>query len=204
MSGADMERTFRLGLKPHAAEIPDERGWIERARLGDRAAYDALVRLHYPRVHGLAWRLVGSPEDAEDLAQDTFVKAHASLAWYRADGSFGGWLRCILVHLARDRFRAQSRRPADTSLELADEPALRREPTLEAGGRELVRLVDAALRRLPGRLRVALVLRSLEGLEYEEVAKSTGVTPATARTHVMQARKLLVRWLAPHLERREP
>jgi RNA polymerase sigma-70 factor (ECF subfamily) len=178
---------------------------VRQARSGDRAAFDALVRRHFTAVYRMLHRLVGNHEDAEDLAQECFVRAWGALAWYDGDargdgGTLRPWLRRIALHLAQDHHRRRGRRPAQTAegLEaLAADPL--RDPQGELGRRELGARVAAGVESLPERLRSAFVLRVLEGLDYDEVGRSTGVTPATARTHVMQARRRLVRWLAPWL-----
>ena len=170
---------------------------IARARAGERGAQEELLRAHYARVHATAFRLVGNPEDAEDLAQECFVRAFRSLAFYRADGSFAGWLRRILVHLAQDHFRSHGKRPEPAPL--PGELSGGREPHGLAEGRELGRVLADALQALAAPLRIALLLRTREGLEYAEIGGMTGVTPETARTRVMKARKLLLRMLAPYL-----
>lgn len=171
-----------------------EAALLARARTGERAAQEALLRRHYPAVHASAFRLVGNPEDAEDLAQECFVRAFRSLALYRGEGPFVGWLRRILVHLAQDGFRARGREPA--ALPLPGEIAGGDEPGRTLERRELARAVAAALGRLSVPLRTALLLRTREGLEYEEIGALTGVTPATARTRVMKARRALLGLLA--------
>jgi len=190
-----------LGLpEAESEERRAERVRVERARAGDRAAQEELLRAHYARVHATAFRLLGNPEDAEDLAQEGFVRAFRSLELYRGDGSFAGWLRRIVVHLAQDRHRATGKRPEPVLL--PSELAGGREPHGELEERELGRLLGEALFALAPPLRIALLLRTREGLEYEEIADATGVTPATARTRVMKARKALARVLAPYLEER--
>ena len=122
------------------------------------------------------------------------------------------WLQRIALHLARDRQRARARglaneslarleRDGDDTSEPADARAVR--PGEEAERAELVRALSRALDRLPARLREAIVLRALEDRDYDELAQITGVRPATARTHVAQARRLLLRWLAPWLAPRD-
>jgi|RhiMethySRZTD1v2_1073278.scaffolds.fasta_scaffold44659_3 RNA polymerase sigma-70 factor (ECF subfamily) len=178
-----------------------EAALLDRARGGDRGAQAALLERHYRGVHALAFRLLGNPEDAEDLAQECFVRAFRSLSFYRGEGSLAGWLRRILVHLAQDRFR--SRRPSDEPL--LDEPfsVATREPHARLEERELVRFAARALEGLGSALRTTLLLRTREGLEYEAIAELTGVTPATARTRVMKARRALLRSLAPYLTAEE-
>lgn len=174
---------------------------FERARGGDREAQEELLRLHFARVHATAFRLLGNPEDAEDLAQECFVRAFRALAFYRGAGSFAGWLRRILVHLAQDRYRAQGKRPEPVLLGV-DHPG-GRDPHALLEGRELRRGLADALQSLSAPLRTALLLRTREGLEYEEIAELTGVTAETARTRVMKARKALLRLLAPYLRLRD-
>jgi RNA polymerase sigma-70 factor (ECF subfamily) len=183
---------------------PSERGreateaeCLAAAQSGDRAAQGELLRRHYARIHATAFRLLGNPEDAEDLAQECFVRAFRSLAFYRNQGSFEGWLRRILVHLAQDRYRGRGQ--GVVALELPAELAGGREPHGALEGRELRRMLADALEGLAPPLRLALLLRTREALEYEAIAELTGVTPETARTRVMKARKLLLRGLAPYL-----
>ena len=177
---------------------------VERARAGDRAAFDALVRRHFGAIDRMLHRLVGNAEDAEDLAQECFVRAHGALGWYRSDAPFEAWLRRIALHLAHDHFRSRARRTARQTEGLEQVPdRAEQRPESEAGRRELSGRLAAAIERLPERLRAALVLRALEGLEYEDVGRATGVTPATARTQVMQARKRLLRALGPWLGTRK-
>lgn len=184
-------------------ETRQVRPLVERAQRGDRDAFDELVRLHFASVYSMLHRHVGNHEDAEDLAQECFVRAWKGLAWYRADGSFSGWLRRIAAHLASDHHRGAGRRPrlaaGPEELDSFAEPSAHG-PGAAAGQRELGVRVAEAVRRLPERLRAALVLRVFEGRDYDEVSRVTGVTRATARTHVMQARKQLLGWLGPWLE----
>ena len=177
-----------------------EQALIRRARAGDHDAYDDLVRANFERVFALLYRMIGNHEDAEDLAQECFVRAYLALPRYREEATFSTWLHRIAVHLALDHRRGNLRR-ADLRLhELAlagDAPGSATNPAPDTHANELSRKLAVAIDRLPPRLRSALVLRTLEEREYPEVAELLGIKPATARTHVMQARKLLLRWLAP-------
>ncbi len=179
---------------------------VRRARAGDRTAFEELTRTHFRGVYALLFRLAGNHEDAEDLAQDTFVRAWRALPNLRDGEALSAWLRRIALHIARDHFRVRSRRGPSESIERfeGDERAgAARHPGEQLGEREMMAGLRAALERLPHRLRAPLFLRVLEGLEYDDVARETGVRPATARTQVMQARKLLLRWLAPWFEGRK-
>lgn len=181
---------------------------VRRAQAGEAAAFDELVRTNFMHVYTFLHRQLGNPEDAEDLAQETFVRAHAALAHYRADASFATWLVRIAHHLAIDHQRASGRRHRAQAFAGLDEHvrealderrALDAAPAERAQRSELARALTNALDRLPPRLRAVLVLRVFEEREYDEVARITGVRPATARTQLVQARKLLLRWLAPWL-----
>jgi RNA polymerase sigma-70 factor (ECF subfamily) len=174
-----------------------EANLVRRARTGDRTAFDALVRLHFERVYTLMFRMTKNHEDAEDLAQEAFVRAWGALAGYREEAAFSTWVQRIGVHLAIAHQKRRGRRGLESTIEEAEVAVEDR----DTGGRgELILALSRALDELPPRLRAAIVLRSLEEREYDDMAKILGVRPATARTHVMQARKLIMRWLAPWFE----
>jgi len=184
---------------PEGPEAPAEAAALAAARRGDRGAQAELLRRHFARIHALAFRLLGNPEDAEDLAQEGFVRAFRALALYRGEGSFEGWLRRIVVHLAQDRFRARGKRePGPLPSDLPGG----REPYRALEARELRLVLASALDALHPSLRSALLLRTREGLDYDEIGALTGVTPETARTRVMKARKELTRRLVPYLAER--
>ena len=201
-SDAVMENV--LEQKPRGRITKAEDDLVERASAGDQAAFDELVRRHFARVYGLLFRLVGNHEDAEDLAQESFVRAHLSLGLFRGQSSFATWVWRIALHLSQDHHRRRGVGPVVGPLvgdELVRGGARTHGPSDEVAGRELKAGLERALERLPERLRSALVLRVFEGLEYEQVARITGVTQQTARTHVMKARRQLARWLEPWLGR---
>ena len=179
----------------------DESGLVERARAGDRDAFEELARQHFGSAYALLHRLVGNHEDAEDLAQECFVRAWRALRRGAAPRSFAAWIRAIALRLARDHHRVRLRRGIAGALE-GEATRAAAKPGDEGHARELGDLVRRALERLPARLRETLFLRVLEGLDYDEVGRAVGVKPATARTRVMQARKLLLRWLGATLDGR--
>ena len=188
------------------SETSDDGRLVGLARQGDRAAFDRLVRGHFGSVYALLARMVGNHEDAEDLAQETFVRAYQSLAFYREEGTFEAWLARIALHLARDHHRRRGRSPlrgADEATELQPERTSA-EPGRELSRKELVLRIGEAVASLPHALRAALVLRVLEGRDYLDVAAATGLQPGTVRTQVMKARRILLRRLRPWIERNEP
>lgn len=185
---------------------------IERARSGDRAAFSDLIRIHRPRVQRVALRLVGNHEDAEDIAQESFVRAWRSLGSFtpgaQPAAAFASWMLGITVHLCRDLQRARGRRPEEAAATLLDGEAgvqgRERAPSALSAEAETRRRVELAIAALPDRLRVPFVLRALEGQSYDEVARITGVRAATARTQMVQARRALRRMLGPLLEEDTP
>jgi RNA polymerase sigma-70 factor (ECF subfamily) len=178
-----------------------EQALVRRARAGDREAFDDLVRLHFGRVYALLFRMLQNHEDAEDLAQESFVRAYRALPSYRDEAAFSTWVGRIGVHLAVEHHRRRrSSYPLESGTDEDLWPAAPAEVGAEAGNNELVGALSRALDRLPVRLRAAIVLRTLEERDYTDIGRMLGVRPTTARTHVMQARKLLVRWLAPWID----
>ncbi|MEL6714794.1 MAG: RNA polymerase sigma factor, partial [Planctomycetota bacterium] len=196
------------GDPARGSALEAERRRVQRARRGDRDAFAELVRVHRSRVQRVALRIVGSPEDAEDVAQETFVRAWRGLGRLDSAGRFGPWLLGICVHLCRDHQRSSGRRAEDAAaqlLDLAAERADDADPSARATEAELRARVELAIAALPTKLRVPFVLRALEGETYEEVARITGARPATVRTWMVQARRALRRslgtWIEEEIER---
>jgi RNA polymerase sigma-70 factor (ECF subfamily) len=182
-------------------DAPPEATLVAAARDGDRAAFDRLVRAHFGGVYGVLFRMVGNHEDAEDLAQETFVRAWKALGGFRAEAPLRPWLTRIAVRLAMDHFRARGRGAAVVQLDAFSEltQAAGDQPVARLNQRELEAAMARAVEHLPPRLRAALVLRVLEGREYDEVATALDLRPNTVRALVVKARRLLWRHLAPLL-----
>lgn len=180
----------------------DDRSLAQDAARGDRRAFDRLVARYLDRTLRICVRLVGNLEDAEDAVQETFVRAHARLKSFAGRSTFGTWITSIALRLCSDVERARrSRRrhvgelPSDFDLDRDAHAPRSASPALQSEQRETVRDVEAALARLPRRLRVALTLRTIEGLDYEEVARVMGTTIRSARLYVWEARQRLAREL---------
>lgn len=171
----------------------------ELARLaaaGDDAAFAELVRRHAPRVRALCAATLGGPGEAEDAAQETFLKAHRSLARYSGAASFGTWLHRIAVNHCLDLLRAAGRRRSDSleALLEADSAALGRalsEPS-SAQALEDRDTVSRLLSRLPPEQRLALTLREAEGMTYEEIAKAMSCSLDSVKARIKRARAELL------------
>lgn len=173
------------------------RALMERARRGDRRAFDTLVGDYANMVTGLAWKFLGSRDDALDCAQDAFVKAWENVERYDPKWSVATWLRRIVTNLALDRLRR--RRPV-AAFDLSAEdflPADVERPDAAAARLERADSVREILSALPEKYRTVLVLRDMEGAEISDIARITGTNAATVRWRLHRARALFRdRWSA--------
>jgi RNA polymerase sigma-70 factor (ECF subfamily) len=184
----------------------DDRRLVERSAQGDREAFGALVRRHQDRTFNLAYQVLRNREDALDVAQEAFVKAFASLPGFKGESSFTTWLHRIVVNLAIDSLR---RRRRSQGTEYDDRRAVPEEPGVEVeapGGPETeleLKQVRALLARgialLPPAQRAVLVLREIEGLTYEEIARAVGCSLGTVMSRLFYARRKLQRIFKDYL-----
>ncbi|HXV61592.1 MAG TPA: sigma-70 family RNA polymerase sigma factor [Vicinamibacteria bacterium] len=188
---------------------PDESDVIARLRTGDQAAFEELVRTHGRKLLALCRRLLGNEEDARDAVQETFVAAFRSLDGFRADARLGTWLSRIAVNYSLMKLRSRRRKPEQSIEELlpqflADGHQARESSSWGAPAdsvferEEVVALVRGQIDRLPERYRTVLLLRDIEELDTESVAKLLGVTPNTVKVRLHRARQALRGLLAPH------
>lgn len=166
----------------------DERELIARSCAGDLDAFDHLVRAHQDRIYNVAYRLTGNHEDASDAAQDAFVRAFQALPRFRRDAAFSTWLYRIATNAALDLVR---RRPAVPPVELPVDQPGPSDPEAEAHRREVHRRVHAAVGHLPAEYRAVVVLRDLQGLAYEEIARVLQIPIGTVRSRLSRGRETL-------------
>jgi RNA polymerase sigma-70 factor (ECF subfamily) len=173
-------------------------GLVRKARLGDLAAFEQILRLHERRVYLTALRLLGRPEDAQDAAQEVFLRLHRNLARLERVEDLSPWLYRVTVNVCRDLARERSRHsgsPPDENLLSSAAP----DPAAQLSLAERRRLAAAALARLSEKERAAVVLRDIEGLSTREVARILGSAEVTVRTHISRARRkmktAIERWL---------
>jgi len=178
---------------------------IGRCRAGDREAFGGLVTRYQDRLYGTLSRLLGSMDDARDVCQDAFVLAFRRLDTFRGDAEFYSWLFRIAYNAAMTRRR--KRRPRQ-SLDVANEisgfePSDERsgaDPTESLQSIEHQELVRNALRGLAEDYRTVLVLKEIEGLQYEEIAEICGCPIGTVRSRIHRARNELREALARALQ----
>jgi RNA polymerase sigma-70 factor (ECF subfamily) len=177
---------------------------VERLRQGDGKALDELFRRHRDAAYGIAFRLVGSREDALDVVQESFIHVMRGIEGFRGQSSFRTWLYRIVTHAALDYRRWRALRTADSlDAETAVEPAAtgpsHRGPQEEAADRDLRRAIDKALTNISEKNRAALVLYAIEGMSYKEVADVLGISVGTVMSRIFNARQRLRELLASEI-----
>lgn len=172
-----------------------EQELIEKARSGDTGAYDVLVSHYLARVVSIAWGIVRNAHDAEDLAQEAFVRAYQNIGRFRSGEPFGPWINRIVTNLALD---VMKHRTKFRQVELIDsEPADRRdEADVPSSSNEIARRIDAAIEELPEMQKVVARMHLVEELEHSEIAAMTGLSEGTVRSHLSLARTKLKQKLA--------
>jgi RNA polymerase sigma-70 factor (ECF subfamily) len=181
---------------------------VERVQAGDKAAFDLLVRKYQHRVLKLVGRFVPDAAEAEDVAQEAFLKAYRALASFRGDSAFYTWLYRIAINTAKNALVSNRRRPVDFDLDLQDPEQYDRHARLKEGDtpegvlltEEIRNVVERAMEQLPEDLRTAIVLRELEGLSYEEIAEAMDCPVGTVRSRIFRAREAIDRKLKPLLD----
>lgn len=153
---------------------------VERFRSGDERAFDELVHRHRQAVYRVAWRLTGNHADADDLAQEAFVRACRSLAGFRGESQFRTWMVRIVMNLAFSK--RSGHRPFVPLTEATGVPATGGAPEATLRGQ-----VRRAVGSLPPRQRQVLVLKVYEGLKFIEIAGLTGISVGTAKATFFQA-----------------
>jgi RNA polymerase sigma-70 factor (ECF subfamily) len=181
---------------------------VKRAQRGERGAFDLLVLRYQHKVVKLVARLLRDPTEAEDVAQEAFVKAYRALASFRGDSAFYTWLYRIAVNTARNSMASRQRRPLDYEADLSETEqsavASRMShsdtPEATALSDEIHATVNRAVAGLPEDLRTAIILREIEGLSYEEIAAAMDCPVGTVRSRIFRAREAIDRDLKPLLD----
>jgi RNA polymerase sigma-70 factor (ECF subfamily) len=179
------------------ADTVEEQQWIRDSLAGNDAAYALLVGRYQQMIHAVTYRMTGSFSDAEDLAQDTFVRAFHELKHFRGEAKFSTWLCRIAMNLSLN-WRSREGRRSEVHNRWADDAYSQPAHSAEQGETDAVsEKVQAALNRLPAKQRAAMVLTVYEGLNHAEAARALGCSEATISWRVFAARNKLKRWLAP-------
>lgn len=191
----DARRAGRAS-RAFTTEDPD-RELVDRWKEGDASAFEQLVRRHEQRVFRLLLRMMGSREEAEDVAQETFLSLHRHGKRFRGDSRFSTFVYRVAANAALNRRRTLGRSRARID-KLAvrqaagdDLPSSPRDPEDATAGREVTDQVREALQKLSPSLRMPVVLYDIEGLAYAEIAKVLGVAEGTVKSRIHRARRAL-------------
>lgn len=177
--------------------MADERKLVRRAQKGDAAAFEQLVELHSARIYSIALRMVGDPTDAEDLAQEAFLRIWRSLDSFNMDAKFSTWAYRLTTNVCIDFLRKEKKNNTvplftedddgeETELPVADE---RYSPEQQLQQQELRRSVNEAMEQLDPQYRQILSMRELGGLSYDEIAEQLGLKAGTVKSRISRARE---------------
>ncbi len=177
---------------------------IQRIREGDISAYNHIVSRYYDRIYARVSQLLKNQQDAEEVTQDAFIRAHRGLDKFRGDASFSTWLYQIATNLAHNRYWYWFRRKRDQSISLerplSDDGELTLESIMPAEGespaeatltQEFVERVSLCMRELNDKHKEVLILRNVKNLSYDEIADELGVSVGTVKSRIARARESL-------------
>ena len=178
---------------------------VDRARKGDRRAFDLLVRKYQQKIVKLVMRYVRDPTEALDVSQEAFIKAYRALPGFRGESAFYTWLYRIAINTAKNHLVAVQRKPVEYDLDAGDpeyaerHAPLRDEETPEGilMQEQLRATVERTISGLPDELRTAIVLREIEGLSYEEIASAMDCPVGTVRSRIFRAREAIDEAIRP-------
>jgi RNA polymerase sigma-70 factor (ECF subfamily) len=181
---------------------------VRRVQAGDKSAFDVLVLKYQQKVINLVTRYVHDPHIAMDVSQESFIKAYRGLKNFRGDSAFYTWLYRISINTAKNYLVSKNRRMPDDDIDAQEAEQYEgggklREistPEREALSDEIQLTVQSAIDALPDDLRIAITLRELEGLSYEEISETMDCPIGTVRSRIFRARESIENELAPLLE----
>jgi len=180
---------------------------VKRVQQGDKQAFNLLVLKYQTKIVNLVMRYVRDPDEANDVAQEAFLKAYRALPRFRGDSAFYTWLYRIAVNTAKNYLVAAKRRPVEYDLDLQDPEQYDMQARLkdiDSPERvimkdEVQQTINEAIQDLPEDLRTAIVLRELEGMTYEEIAETMECPVGTVRSRIFRAREAISKRIEPLL-----
>jgi len=180
---------------------------LKTFRSGDTTAFDGLIEMHSAKLYKVAYALLGSRQDAEEVVQDTFLRAYRALHAFRGESSLETWLHRITVNLARNKFQWNHRRGGGLNVSLSsgsgeasddpgaeaehDVPDRRMEPDLVLEHDEIGKNIMKALNSLPDNLRETMLLRHVNDMPYELIAQKLDCKVGTVKSRLSRGREML-------------
>lgn len=183
------------------AELEPDAQLVQECLRGDDSAWEELVRRHTRRVYNLCYRFTGNPHESEDLTQEVFLRIYKTLGSYRAaHGGFTTWMTSLTRNLLIDHYRRTKRERITSPLEeelprLEEKQSGAHTPEQKAEAMELSMQLQRALAKLSPELREAVMLRDLQGLEYQEIRAILGIPEGTVKSRINRGRIELARLL---------
>jgi RNA polymerase sigma-70 factor (ECF subfamily) len=182
-----------------SANGQDESDLLSRASGGDVVAFEEVVRRYQRRVYGVALRIVRRHDVADDVAQDTFLRAHQALASFDRSRPFGPWVCRIAANLAINHVRSPEAREEGLPEGHDETPSSQEGPLARVLDGEAHHQLHEALASLSADQRAVFVLRAVEGLSYKEIAEALDISAGTVMSRLFRARERLVAALGPYL-----
>lgn len=191
-------------MSSKAQEVAFDRMLVDRFKGGDQSAFDEMVSRYWDRIYSMVNQLLRNPEDAEEVTQDAFIRAHRGLVNFRGESAFSTWLYQIATNLARNRYWYWWRRKrsqsisfdapigGDSDVTLAEIiPADVETPGDITVNQEYVAHIAQGMERLGAKHREVLILRNVKNLSYEEIAGILGISVGTVKSRIARARESL-------------
>ena len=191
-------------MSTKAEEVALDRLLVDRFKQGDQSAFDEMVRRYWDRIFAMVHQLLRNQQDAEEVTQDAFIRAHRGLGNFRGDSAFSTWLYQIATNLARNRYWYWWRRKRDQSVSfdapVGDENSLPLSEMIAADvetpedatvTQELVDRIAVGMEKLGAKHREILILRNVKNLSYEEIAVILGLSVGTVKSRIARAREAL-------------
>ncbi|HVJ62782.1 MAG TPA: RNA polymerase sigma factor RpoE [Tahibacter sp.] len=184
---------------------------VERVQKGDKRAFDLLVRRYQHKVVSVISRYISDWSECQDVAQESFIRAYRAIGAFRGDSAFYTWVYRIAINTAKNHLVSQGRRPPTDDVSIDDAVQLdagvrlkdSATPERELMREEIERTVFATVEQLPEELRVAITLREVDGLSYEEIAEQMKCPIGTVRSRIFRAREAIDTQLRPLLTENE-
>jgi RNA polymerase sigma-70 factor (ECF subfamily) len=181
---------------------------VERVQKGDKKAFDLLINKYQHRIISLVTRYVNDHAEAQDVAQEAFIKAYRAIGNFRGDSAFYTWLYRIAINTAKNWLVAAKRRPPASDIDAVDAEQYDIDSRLKDKGtpenemmrEEIRQTVYGTIAQLPEDLRTAIMLREMEGMSYEEIATTMECPIGTVRSRIFRAREAIDEQLKPLVE----
>ncbi len=187
---------------------PIDEELVQKVLQGDKTAFDLLVIKYQHRIIQMVNRYVKDPMEAQDVAQEAFIKAYRALGNFRGESAFYTWLYRIAINTAKNYLVSRERRHFDYQVDVQEAEQVENAPQLKALENpenmllndEIVKVIKQAIEKLPEEMRIAITLREFEGMSYEEIAQAMDCPVGTVRSRIFRAREAIDEKLNPLLD----